>query len=118
MAYHTDSLPDICPQANPVKEAYQGDKCALEPGGFQLDDHAIVGVRECGLMPALPSRLPLRFRVFNDSVHPVSDNRVNYQIEYVGLQWVDLRHSSLPSERFPVVTPRSSYHGQTEPVVS
>ena len=29
MAYHADSLPDICPQAHPVKEAYQGGKCAL-----------------------------------------------------------------------------------------
>ena len=29
MADYADSLPEICPQAHPIKEAYQGGKCAL-----------------------------------------------------------------------------------------
>ena len=44
MAYHADNLPNICPQAHPVKEAHQGGKCALETGGVRRGDHAVVGV--------------------------------------------------------------------------
>ena len=69
-------------------------------------------------MPALQSRLTTCFRVFYDYLHPVPDNRVHYHIEYVGGQRVALCHASLLSERCPVVTPRSSHHGQAAPVVS
>ena len=94
MADHADSLPGIFLQAHPVKEAYKGGKCALEPGRVRKYDHAVVSVKKCGLMPDLPSRSPPCFRVFHDSVHPVPDDPLsptifNVVVDAVVRHWVN-----------------------------
>ena len=42
---HADSLIDVCPQAYPVEDGYQGAESALEPGGVRHADHPVVGVK-------------------------------------------------------------------------
>ena len=35
VAHHADCIPDISMQAHPIKQDYQGVKCALDPDGVQ-----------------------------------------------------------------------------------
>ena len=71
---HTDRLPDVSQEAHPVKDGYQGVKHALEPGGVQRDDHAIVGVEDCRLVSDFLSRFTFSLRLVYQSVHPVPDD--------------------------------------------
>ena len=62
-ADHADCLPDISPQANPIKQADQGVECNLEPSGVRQGNHVIVRVEEDILMPTLLSTLTPILRI-------------------------------------------------------
>ena len=49
-SYHADCLPDISPQAHPIKQANQGNKYTLEPSWVRRCNHSIFRIEEGILM--------------------------------------------------------------------
>ena len=81
MTGHADCLIDVCPQAYPVEDGYQGAEITLEPGRVRQDDHTVVGVKNRQLVSSLPSRFSLFFSLVDYPVYPVSDDRVHQHVE-------------------------------------
>ena len=56
-ADHSDCIPDISPQAHPIKQADQVFKCTLDPEGVQRCNHDIFCIEDGSLVPTLLSTL-------------------------------------------------------------
>ena len=54
---HANYLPEIGPQAHPIKQANQGVECTMEPAGVRRGNNEIVCIEEGSLMPNLLSTL-------------------------------------------------------------
>ena len=79
-AYHANYLPYIGPQSHPIKQSYQGAKCALEPSRVRRCNHTIVRVEEVILIPTLFSTLALLFCALFHHRHPVTHHCIHHHI--------------------------------------
>ena len=95
-ADHADCLPNIIPQAQPIEQDGQGNKCTLEPSWVQRCNHAIIRIEE-GILTPTPfyALSPLSLSLHHHR-HPVSHHRIHHHIEYGVGDRISLSHSSIP----------------------
>ena len=113
---HADCLPEISPQAHPIKQADQVIKCTLEPSGVRQCNHAISHVEEGSLVPTLLSMIAPILRALYHHRHRVYHHCIHHHIKYVGGERISLCHSTRSLKLRLVVSACPCYHCQLPPI--